>query len=76
MKVAPAIVSVPLRLLVDVLAAMLKFTLPDPVPEPPLVIVIHAALLAALQPHAAPAVTVLAPVPPAAVNVRLVGEML
>ena len=75
LKVAPAIVSVPERLVVAVLAATLKEVVPGPVPLAPPVTVIHAALLAAVHAHPAPAVTVLLPVPPAAAKVSLVGEI-
>jgi hypothetical protein len=68
-NVAPAIVSVPVRPVVPVLAATLKPTVPDPDPDAPPVTVIHAALLTALHAQPAPAVTVLLPVPPAAVSV-------
>jgi hypothetical protein len=67
-NVAPAIVNVPVRLVVAVFAATLKAVLPEPDPEAPLVIVIQEALLVAVQPQFAPAVTPPAPVPPAAVN--------
>jgi hypothetical protein len=67
-NVAPAIVSVPLRLVVAVFAATLKPVLPEPDPEAPLVIVIQEALLVDVQPQPEPAVTPVAPVPPAAVN--------
>jgi hypothetical protein len=75
-KVAPAIVSVPLRLPVPVFAATLKPTLPEPEPDAPLVTVIHVALLAALHAQMLPAVTVLLPVPPSPPNASVVGEML
>jgi hypothetical protein len=75
-NVEPAIVSVPVRLVVDVLAATLNPTVPGPEPDAPLLTVIHDALLVALHPHPVPAVTVLVPVPPAAANVELLGEML
>ena len=72
---APAIVSVPDRLVVAVLAATLNDVVPGPVPLAPPVTEIHAALLAAVHAQPAPAVTVLLPVPAAAVNVWLVGEI-
>jgi hypothetical protein len=49
-NVCPAMVSVPVRA-APVLAAMAKLTVPLPVPLAPDVIVIHAALLAAVQAH-------------------------
>ena len=68
MKVAPAIATVPVRSAVEGFAATLKSAPPEPDPVAPLVSVIHAALLAAVHAHPAPVVTVLLPVPPAAVN--------
>jgi hypothetical protein len=65
-KVWPAIVSVPVRAVVEVFAAMLKLTLPLPDPLVPDVKVIQLALLVALHPHPAPAVMFVLPVPPAA----------
>jgi len=74
--VCPAIVIVPVRLLVSVLAATLYDTLPFPVPLAPAVIVIHGAVLAAVHAHdAAFAVTATVPAPPAAVGELAVGEM-
>ena len=74
MNVEPAIVNVPLRLEVDVFAATLKATLPGPEPDPPLVTVIQDVLLPAVHAQPAPAVTELAPEPPAAVNDCVEGE--
>jgi hypothetical protein len=75
-KVLPAIVSVPVRLVVPAFAATVNDTGPEPVPAAPELIVIHAALLTATQVHPAPAVTVLVPVPPAAAMLCETGEML
>ena len=75
MKVAPAIVSVPDRVLAAVLAATLNPTLPGPVPVAPLVTVIQAALLAAVHAQPAPALTVLLPLPPEATKKSLVGAI-
>lgn len=75
-KVAPAIVRVPVRLAVPVFAAAVNDTVPDPVPAAPEVIVSQAALLVALQTQPIPAVTVLLPVPPAATMACEAGEML
>jgi hypothetical protein len=75
LKVVPAIVSVPDRFGAAGLAATLKDAVPLPVPLAPPVTVIHEALLAAVHTHPAPAVTVLLPVPAAAENARLVGEI-
>lgn len=69
----PATVSVPVRLVVAVLAAAEKVALPSPVPLPPPVIVSHPTLLAALQPQPPPAVTPTSPVPPEAANENDVG---
>jgi hypothetical protein len=74
-KVLPAIVSVPVRLVVPVLAATLKVTVPPPVPAAPAVTVIHTALLTAVHVQPAAALTVVLTVPPAAVNDWLVGEI-
>jgi hypothetical protein len=76
LNVVPAIISDPLRLVVAVFAATLNPTLPDPDPDAPLVTVIQEALLLALHAQPAPAVTALVPVPPAAENDWLAGEML
>ena len=54
--VCPAIVSVPVRGLVEVFAATVYATVPFPVPLPPLVTVIQDALLAPV--HAQPLVAV------------------
>jgi hypothetical protein len=67
-NVDPAMVSVPLRVLVVAFAATLKPTVPEPDPDAPEVIVIHGAPLVAFHTQPADAVTVLLPVPPAAVN--------
>jgi hypothetical protein len=67
-NVAPAIVSVPVRLVVKVFAATANPALPGPDADAPLVTVIHDALLVALQAHPEPAVTMLLPEPPAATN--------
>ena len=53
-KVCPAIVIVPVREVVPVLAATLKLTVPLPLPFAPAVTVIQAALLAAVQVHPCP----------------------
>jgi hypothetical protein len=74
-KVAPAIVSVPVRIDATVLAATLNPTVPLPDPVAPLVTVIQAALLAAVHAQPVGIVTVLLPVPAAAVNDWLVGEI-
>jgi hypothetical protein len=67
-NVAPAIVSVPVRLDATVFAATLYPTVPLPEPVAPLVTVIHAALLAAVHAQPVAAVTALLPVPAEAEN--------
>jgi hypothetical protein len=61
MNVRPAIFSVPVLWVVPVFAATLKLTGPVPLPVPPLVMVIHDALLVAVHAQPVPVVTV--PVP-------------
>jgi hypothetical protein len=73
-KVAPAMVSVPLRP-DPVLAAAVNLTDPLPDPVAPLVTVSHDALLAAVQLHPVAAVTLLLPPPPAAAIDCVVGEI-
>ena len=74
-NVAPAIVSVPVRLEATVFAATSNVTEPLPDPLAPPVTVIHAALLVAVHGQPVATVTLLLPVPAAAVNDRLVGEI-
>jgi hypothetical protein len=74
--VCPAIVIVPVRLLISVLGATVYDTLPLPLPLAPAVIVIHEALLTAVHgqdPKLADTVTV--PVPPAYVGELAVGAI-
>ena len=73
LKVWSAIVTVPVRCAVPVLAATMTSTLPSPVPPDPTLS--HAALLVVLQAQVLPAVTVTATDSPAAGDVRLVGEI-
>ena len=68
LTIVPAIVTHPLRLHVVVLAATLNVTDPLPDPEAPLVRVIQAKLLEAVHGQPAATVTLLLPVPPAAVS--------
>jgi hypothetical protein len=75
-NVAPAIVSVPDRLVVEVFAATLNPALPGPVPEVPLVTVIHGALLVVLHVQPADVVTFVLPLPPAAPSDCADDEML
>jgi hypothetical protein len=66
-KVLPPIVMVPARVVVAVLAAALKATLPLPVPLAPDVTVSQdVLLLTAVHAQVPPAVTATLPVPPAA----------
>jgi hypothetical protein len=74
--VCPAIVIVPVRPVVDALAATVYETVPLPLPVAPAVTVIHAALLAAVHAHdAAFAVTATVAAPPVCVGELAVGEM-
>ena len=65
----------PLRGCVEVLAAALKLTAPDPVPAPPAVTASHDALVAAVHVHPAGVVTVVDPEPPAAPTLPPTGEI-
>jgi hypothetical protein len=67
-KVWPATVSVPVRALDDEFAVTEKLTDPLPVPVAPVVTVIHAALLLAVQVHAPAVLTPTDPVPALAVS--------
>jgi len=71
-KVCPAMVAVPLREPPG-LAGMLRFTVPLPVPLPPLVMVIHGALLVAVQAQPVPVVTLTLVRPPPEGALKLVG---
>jgi len=68
-NVCPAIVNVPARAVLPPLAAMLKVTVPLPLPLAPLVSEIQAALLRAVHPHPADVVTLDEPVAPPAATV-------
>ncbi len=72
-NVSPAIVAVPVRDCVAVLAEALKFTVPLPLPFAPLVSVSQALLLAAVQAQPDAAATLVDAVPPVATTVRTVG---
>lgn len=74
-NVAPAMVSVPVRLDATVFVATSKVTDPSPDPGVPPVTVIHGALLTAVQLQPLAAVTVLLPPAPAAVNDCAAGEI-
>ena len=63
-KVWPAIVSVPLRPVVNVLGSALNATLPAPLPTAPDVTVNHETLLVAVQSQSVAALTAVDPVPP------------
>ena len=74
-NVFPAAVIVPV-LAPPVFAATENATVPLPVPEPPLVIVIHDAFAPAVHAHVpVEAPTAMDPVPPDSVNVWLAGEI-
>ena len=75
-KVEPAIVSVPLRLVLPEFAPAVKVTVPEPVPLAPELTAIHPALLVAVHTHPVPAVTVLLPEPPVDGTDCAIGEML
>jgi hypothetical protein len=64
----PAIVSVAVRA-APVLAAIVKVTVPLPLPDAPAVIAANVALLVAVQVQPVPAVTATVALPPAAPNV-------
>jgi len=70
-----AIVSVPVRVLPELLVATMNVTLPLPFPGPALSTAIQATLLSASHAHAGGAVTVLLPEPPSEVNQRDVGTI-
>jgi hypothetical protein len=63
-KLWPAIVRVAVLARVVVFAAAVNLTLPEPLPEAPLVIVTHDALLVDDQVQPVPVVTVTVPLPP------------
>jgi len=74
-RVRPAIVTVPVRLVVAVFAATAIPTVPLPLPVAPVEIAIHEAPLVALQAHPAAAVTATEYEPPAATGEADVGEI-
>src|SRR6187455_3746384 len=76
LKLCPAMVSVPVRGLILLLAAALNATVPLPLPLAPPVTVSHDVLLLTLV-HAHPAsdVTPVEPVPPPAATEPLVGAI-
>ena len=74
-NVAPAIVSVPVRIDATVFAATLKVTVPLPDPVAPPVTVIHAALLVAVQLQPVAADTAVLPLAAASVNDSALGEI-
>ena len=74
-KVLPPIVSVPLREVVEALAATVYETEPFPLPLALALIVIQASLLVALHPQPVPAVTVTVPDAPAATALVDAGEI-
>jgi hypothetical protein len=74
-KVWPATVSVPVRDDVEVLAATVNATEPLPLPDAPLVTVIHAALLLAVQAQPLVVVTAIVELSPAAGEFQLAGAI-
>ena len=74
-KVWPAMLSVPLRGLVEVLAWAEKPTTPLPPPALPEVMVSQKSLAVAIQPHPLFAFTFTVPLPPEAAMEVLVGEI-
>jgi hypothetical protein len=74
-NVWPATVSVPVRVAPVVLPDAVKLTVPFPVPDAPRVIVSQSAFEAAIQLHAAPAVTATLPTAPPAGMDTLAGAM-
>jgi hypothetical protein len=72
--VCAAIVSVPVRGLVDVLPAIVYATVPLVVPDAPLVTVIHDVLLTPVQLHPLVVVTPVVNGPPPAVAVCVVED--
>jgi hypothetical protein len=72
-NVSPATVSVPLRWPVPVFGATVKATVPAPLPEAPLVMVIHAALLVPVHAQPVLATTDSEALSPAAGEFRLIG---
>jgi hypothetical protein len=74
-NVWPAIVSVPVRADVELLAAIENVTEPLPEPEAPVLTVIQLALLTLVHEQPAAAVTVELPDPPAEAIDRLFGEI-
>lgn len=74
-KVEPAMVRVPVRLVVPVFAATLKPAVPGPTTEAPEVTVIHEALLTEVHAHPEATVTVLLLEPAVAAADQLAGEM-
>jgi hypothetical protein len=73
-KVWPAIDSVPVRA-APLFDAMLNETEPLPLPDAPLVTVIHASFADAVHAQPAPAVTAALPVPPVESTDWLLGAM-
>ena len=73
-KLCPPMVAVPVRLVPAVLAATLRPTVPLPVPEPPEVTAIHAALLVAVRAQPLVPLTDTATGPPDAATLWLDGD--
>jgi hypothetical protein len=68
-------VIVPVRDEIEVLAATVNATVPLPLPEAPLVTVIHAALLVAVQAQPLVVVTAMVELSPAAGEFQLAGAI-
>ena len=75
-KVCPAMVRVPVRVLLEGFSVTVYVTLPRPALVLPEVIVIKAVLLAAVHEQPAVVLTATLPLPPLAGKAWLVGEML
>jgi hypothetical protein len=74
-KIRPWTVTVPVRVVVEVLAAKVSETVPLPKPLPP-AIVIQLAEVATVHEQPVPAVTVKLALPPAAGTLAEVGDRL
>src|SRR5262245_24340617 len=72
-KLEPAMVNVPLRSAVAVLAATVNCAVPLPLPLAPWLIVMKVALLAAVQLQPVPAVTATVAVPPSGPKLLVLG---
>ena len=73
-KVRPAMAIMPVRCVDVVFAAAVYWTVPFPVPDPPLVTVSHDTLLVAVHVQAMDPATVIAPLDPVAGTVTDTGD--